>query len=241
MARRPHTLTLALAALTLAAAGPTPAPGQSVPLDTTTLADGPSSRACMLLERTIFQVDVLTLDVRFGPETARALEQLVARGAGRDTLAAVALRSRDVFARIEFLRDVGMDRFLDVVRTDMRRAMEQGIISRATLDDVSDNLPRWYRFLEERGVWEGDSMLYRIRGDTLRSMYRATDGEWLLDQLDVGPERGLSVLGSYFARGSSFRAGLLDSMEGGGGGCDSPSMWGPTSYPSPTARSSSWP
>ena len=61
---------------------------------------------------------------------------------------------------------------------------------------------------------EGDALLYRVRGDTLHSGYRAVTGELLLQQADVGPERRLAVLGSYFVPGSSFREALLDSLLG---------------------------
>ncbi len=58
-------------------------------------------------------------------------------------------------------------------------------------------------------------MYYRIRGDSLHTVYLASDGETLLDQVDVGPERRLSVLGGYFAPGSDFRDKLVDSLLSG--------------------------
>lgn len=215
----PRTRTLTLLIAVLVGLVPGPVRGQTVPVDTATLAQGPGARACMLMERTLFKVDVLTLYLRFGPETARALGRLADSGAPRDSLAAVATRSRDAFARLAFLRDVSMNRFLDGVRTDMGRPVEAGWISQATFDEVSASLPRWYAFLESRGVRQGDTMLYRIRGDSLRTLYRSVDGEWLLDQTDVGAPNRLAVMGSYFAPGSSFREGLLDSLLGQDSGC----------------------
>jgi hypothetical protein len=37
-------------------------------------------------------------------------------------------------------------------------------------------------------------------------------GELLLDQTDAGSSPRLSVLGSYFVRGSEFREGLIGSL-----------------------------
>lgn len=193
--------------------------GQGLPFDTASLAHGPSARACMLMERTIFQVDVLTLDLRFGPDTAERLRRQLEQGAPRDALARTAMESRNVFARLEFLRNVGMDQFLDGVRTDLRRTVRAGLIDEETFAAVSSGLPRWYGFLEGRGVRDGDEVLYRIRGDTLVSGYRSANGEMLLEQTDVGPERRLSVLGSYLVEGSSFRERLLDSMMREDGDC----------------------
>lgn len=194
------------------AVGPAPLNGQGMPFDTASLAEGPGARACMLMERTIFKVDVLTLYVRFGAETATTLHQLVEQDAPRDSIAAVATRSSEAFARIEFVRNVGMEQFFDGVREDLRRAVRAGLVSQDTYDEVSAGLPDWYGFLAGRDVRKGDRVLYRIRGDTLRSGYRSAEGELLLDQVDVGPQRRLSVLGAYFVKGSSFREGLLDSL-----------------------------
>ncbi|MDX1674305.1 MAG: hypothetical protein R3314_05815 [Longimicrobiales bacterium] len=173
----------------------------------------------MLLERTLFQVDVLTLELRLGPETAAEVRRHVEARAARDSVARTALRSRNAYARIEFVRDVGMDRFLDGVRSDLRKVEEAGLIDGPTFRQISGSLPDWYSFLEGRGVREGDALLYRVRGDTLHSGYRSASGEWLLRQTDIGPERRRAVLGSYLVEGSSFREGLLDSLIRGEADC----------------------
>ena len=203
----------------LAAAAP--ASGQPSPIDTTGLAAGEHSRMHMLLEKTIFQVDVLTLEIRFGPETAAQLDSLVD---GRefsknlaDSAAAIALESRDVWARIEFKRGVGLDQFLEGVRDNLRRAEAAGILSAEDYSFIAANLPIWYAFLADRRIQPGDRMVYRMRGDTLRTVFQSVGGEVLLDQVDVGPERRLSVLGGYFAPDSDFRDKLVRSLLRRGG------------------------
>ncbi|MFQ5747769.1 MAG: hypothetical protein ACE5HF_11220 [Gemmatimonadota bacterium] len=169
-----------------------------------------------LYERTIFKVDVLTLRVRLGRAETSRLEDLVRRRAGapalEDSIADLATHATDAWAEIEFLRDVGLDRFVDGVRKDVRRAREAGIITEEDERMVSEGLPRWYAFLADRRIRKGDRMTYRIRADTLRTRYVGRDGDLLLDQTDVGPERRLAVLGAWFAPRSSFRRGLLRSL-----------------------------
>ena len=187
-----------------------------VPFDTTLVGQWPYSSMYTLFEKTIFKVDVLTLDVRFGPEPARRLEALAA---GRryssslaDSIAAVAVGARDAWARLRFERNVSLARFLDGVRKNLKRALQAGIIDADSYDHISRDLPVWYQFLAADGIHDGDEMFYRIRGDTLHTVYRAVTGEVLLDQIDIGAERRLSVLGGYFAPKSDFRKGLIKSL-----------------------------
>jgi hypothetical protein len=169
-----------------------------------------------LLEKTIFKVDVLTLEVYFGAETAARLETLardnqLTRDLG-DSIAMVGAHSQDAWARMGFVRNVSFGQFTDAIRQNAKHARDEGIILPETFDLIDESLPLWYGFLRERGVLKGDEMMYRIRGDTLRTVYRTVDGETPLDQIDVGPERRLSVLGGFFARKSDFRKGLLESL-----------------------------
>lgn len=193
-----------------------PTAAQEPPLDTASLADGPWSRMEMLLERTIFRVNVLTLTVRLGPEPAGRIEELVRAGgaaeAVEDSVARVAARATDAFARLEFRRTVSLERFVREVRANLGRAVADGYLGEADARRIGAGMPRWFSFLEERKIREGDRILYRVRGDTLRTLFVAADGEVLLDQTDVGPERRLAVLGSYFARGSDFRLPLIRSL-----------------------------
>ncbi len=181
-------------------------------MDTTSLGGGPYARMHALLEKTIFKVDVLTLEVRFGTETSGRLEELIGDRSHSpdlaDSVAAVAVQARDAWARIEFKRGVSLDQFVDGSLDNVRRAREQGIISSEDYETVYEGLPRWFAFLEERRIHRGDQIVYRIRGDTLRT----ASGEILLDQTDIGPERRLSVLGAYFARKSDFAKRLVKSL-----------------------------
>lgn len=190
--------------------------GQTTPVDTTNLGSGPNAHMHMLLEKTIFKVDVLTLDIRLGPrETARLDSLLAGHEFSKDladSVAAVALDSRNAWARIEFRRGVSLDQFIGGVRENLGRAEKAGIVTFEEYETIVAGLPLWYAFLADRPIRSGDQMFYRIRGDTLHTVFRSADGDRLLDQVDVGPERRLSVLGGYFAPKSDFRKGLVRSL-----------------------------
>ena len=187
---------------------------QSIAADS--LPGGPYVDMRMLFEKTIFKVDVLTLHIRLNEADAREIERLV-RGRRysdqlADSVADVAIQSRDVWARIRFERNVSLGQFLDGTEDNLEKVHKAGIIDESDYDLISKGMPVWYAFLEERGILDGDLAYYRIRGDTLRTQYVGVEGEVLLDQTDVGPERRLAVLGSYFVRGSDFRKGLIKSL-----------------------------
>ena len=214
-------LLTAAAALIVVPLTGAPLRAQPAPVDTIDLGTGPHARMHMLLEKTLFKVDVLTLDVRFGLRETTRIEALLGGGEGvasemmRDSVASVALDARDVWALIEFRRNVRLDQFLDGVRDNLRVATKAGVITVRTYRSISTDLPSWYAFLEQRGIHKGDRMYYRIRSDSLHTVYLDSDGGTLLDQVDVGPERRLSVLGGYFAPGSVFRDKLVDSLLSG--------------------------
>ncbi len=171
-----------------------------------------------LLEKTIFKVDVLTVDVWLGRAESERIASLGVELDDRrelgDSIAEVAIHSRDALVRIDFVRDVSLDQFLGGVDENLGLVPRAGIIPYADYEEISANLPRWFAFLDERGIHKGDRIEYRIHGDTLRTRYVAAGGELLLDQTDVGSAARLSVLGSYFVRKSEFRKGLLESLTG---------------------------
>lgn len=206
---------LALAALPVipvAAQSPAGPP----PVDTSGLAHGPFSTMEMLYERTIFNVDVLTLTLRFADETAAELERL-AEGrspsdALADSLARTALEAQDVLVKSRFERGVSLEQFLGGLRDGLDRAREAGLITgeahRTILADVSVQ----YEPLADRGIEEGEIMWYRIRGDSLHVAFQALDGSVPVEERPVGPERRMGVLGGYLAPGSDFREKLIRSL-----------------------------
>lgn len=209
------TISAALAAPVTAAAQPAPIEEPAVAVDTSTLATDPQLPMEMLLEKTIFKVDVLTLRLRFGQLTTARLRSLAADGPGEataDSIALAALEATDVWARLRFERDVSLSQFLDGVMDNLERAREAGIVSPSEVERLHRDLPRWFGFLDERRIRDRDQLWYRIRGDTLRTLYVGEHGEVLLDQTDVGRGARLAVLGGYFAPDSEFRDGLIRSL-----------------------------
>ena len=188
--------------------------------DSGAIEAGPFSRMSMrFAEKFLFvKVDVLDLDIQFGLETARQFQEVTARhnlGTGlTNAIAAVATHSQDAHIRLRFLRDVDLDRFIKKARANTKVVFEAGLITRESYEDISRNLPLWYRVLQRRGIKKDDMMLYRIEGDNLHIVHRSFDGKIFIDERDHGAERRLALLGSYFVPASEFSETLVQSLVG---------------------------
>lgn len=191
-------------------------PRAAFPQTTAGVVDLPSGAMSTLLEKSIFKVDVLTLEVRVDEGTARRLADVVA---GReysdevaDSVAAIVVAASEVLAQITFVREISLEQFLDGTDKDMRRAVDADWLKRDDYERIKRSLPQWFSFLEERRLLKGDQITYQVRGDSLVTLYRGVDGALLLEQTDVGHGARESVLGTYFAPKSSFRKGLVKSL-----------------------------
>ncbi|UCF18935.1 MAG: hypothetical protein JSU87_13530 [Gemmatimonadota bacterium] len=206
----------ALGGLLIRAETAAPQVREAVSLDTLPSAGNPYSSMRMLLEKTFLKVDVLKLEIRFAGEDARRIERLASGGKYSEELAEsiaqIGINSLNAYARIEFVRNISLEQFVDGVREDVGKVRDAGIIAEADFEMISEGIPHWFGFLEERRILNGDQIHYRIRGDTLRTVYLGVDGDIALDQTDVGPVRRLAVLGSYLAPKSNFRKDLIKSL-----------------------------
>ncbi len=186
--------------------------------DLASLATGPFARMSTLYEKSFlfFSIDVLSLEVRFGSEVAGKVKLLVQNGDESskiaDSIADTAIHAQDAFVHIRFLRDISLNRFIQEARQSTKLVREAGIIDNPSYEHISKNLPIWYASLANRGIREGDEMFYRIRGESLRSVYLGVDGTIYVDQEDKGRLFSVAVLGSYFVAKSKFRKGLLQSL-----------------------------
>ena len=186
--------------------------------DLGSLATGPFARMSTLYEKSFLflKVDVLNVEVRFGSEVAEKVKSFVQNGDDpsefSDSIADTAIHAQDAFVHIRFLRDIRLKRFIQEARESTKLVREAGIIDHLSFEHISKNLPIWYASLAKRGIREGDEMFYRIRGESLRAVYRGVDGTIYLDQEDQGTLFSLAVLGGYFVEKSKFRKGLLQSL-----------------------------
>lgn len=214
--RWPKLLLLAVLAAPARVGGQTVQGSLEDPFAPAGLGSAPYAEMSALLEVTIFNIDVLTLEVRVPPEIGHRLGELVQ---GReyseelaDSVGAIILVTDDLWARQVFQRDVGIGRLLGGMRESSEKAAEAGYISHEYYEEFSANLPVWFAFLEEDGAKEGDEIVFRIQGDRVRTLYRTVDHRVLLDQYGIDSEARRGSIPSFFAPGSRFRKRLMESL-----------------------------
>ena len=213
---RTLVVSFCFAVLTVGGVAAAPFEAQRSPIATDELGQGRHARMQALLEKTLFNVDVVHLDIRFDEATARELARWVQRGSYSEgverAIADTAVHAENAAVVLRFERDISLDRFVEGGRKNMRRAYEAGMISRENYPRVHAGLPRWFGFLEDRGFVEGDELHYRVRPDSLRTVLVDRSGRKLLDQTDEGEKPRLALLSGYFAPGSDFREPLIRSL-----------------------------
>lgn len=179
-------------------------------------ASYPYGSMSMLLEKTLFQIDVVRVEMRFPRETARTFADVVD---GRpysevlaDSVARIALEAPELRVRVTYQRAVSLDRYLQAVRENLEKARAARYVSPQQYDTISDSLRSWYGPLADRGFREGDELIYDLTGDTLHVHLRSRAGEHLFGLRQVGRRSRLGVLGGYLAPGTDFREPLVRSL-----------------------------
>lgn len=194
-------------------------PVQQAPLpvvSTEGLSTGPYARMHMLLEKTIFGIDVLTVEMRFDEPTRQHFRRIAGDGRYSDDLAEqiarAAVEAENAFVSVEFERDVSLHRWVEGVRENLRKACQWGVIDRQNYEDTGNQLPKWFGTIADRGFRDGDRILYRTYPDKLHTVLVGHNGDVLLDQTDSGSAPGRALLGGYFAPDGGFREQLVRSL-----------------------------
>lgn len=180
------------------------------------LGDVEYSRLAFRFEVSFMKIDVADIEARLTPTEAASLGALVRQGKATrsliDQAATVVLKADTVAFRFTFLRDGGLDRFLEGTRKNLERARKAGVISEAEYVSVWEGFRRTMKAVEERGARRGDQLLYRIQKDGVRMIFLGTEGHLLFDTTHTGEGWTRGIKGSFLARDSNYREKLIRSL-----------------------------
>jgi hypothetical protein len=170
----------------------------------------------MLLQKTILSINVATIEVRVDKPTQTRLTGIASGQQYSDALAQqlanVAIGAERAVVQMHFKRDIGLNRWIGVVRENLEQARKAGLISADLERQVGQGLPQWFAALKERGYEKNDRLVYAVVPDSLRTVVVSAGGQVLVDRTDREPGARRVVMASYFAYGSEFREPLLRSL-----------------------------
>ena len=167
-----------------------------------------------VLEKTIFKVDAVRLDLTIRGDTPNRVAQLVTGRvdprAWSDSIAALYLGADQALVRMTFLRSFGLNRFLDANRDVMEKLFEAGWITEGELRELDRENRARFEALASDGIRDGDMIEHELRGDTVTTRYTDVTGTVRIDGILVGSQERRVLMGSLFGPESDFRQGLLD-------------------------------
>ena len=167
-----------------------------------------------VLEKTIFKVDAVRLDLTIRGDTPNRVAQLVTGRvdprAWSDSIAALYLGADQALVRMTFLRSFGLNRFLDANRDVMEKLFEAGWITEGEFRELDQENRARFEGLAADGIRDGDMIEHELRGDTVTTRYTDVTGTVRIDGILVGSQERRVLMGSLFGPESDFRQGLLD-------------------------------
>jgi hypothetical protein len=207
-----------LSTLALTLAGAARAGGPLPALEGGDLGQGPYAAMHMLLQKTVLNINVATIDVRVDKGTQSRIAQLASgKSYSSDLAHQIALATIDAKHAVvvmQFKRDIPLNRWIGVVKDSLEEARKATLITRDVEKTVGDSLADWFGALKDRGYEKDDRLIYAVMPDAVRSVVVSKSGQVLVDRVDPGHPGRRVVMGSYFATGSEFREPLLKSMFG---------------------------
>ena len=168
------------------------------------------------MKKTIMKIDVLELRLRIDGDAADAAVAAAQSGdRSRELDEQIAQRYLDAASAestIEFRRSISYKQFTGGDRKALDRMVKYGLFDEATAESLADLNASRFSFLKEREIEKGDKIHNVLRGDSLFESYVRADGTIEFDDVQVGSQHRLALLGNYFAPKTEFRDGLLDAL-----------------------------
>jgi hypothetical protein len=186
-----------------------------MPLATGVGADD-RSRLSMFFEVTFMKIDVAEIEAWLTPSTAEEAAAIIAstddRDDARDGIADAVLRADTLLISMEYARDSDHGRLMKGVRNGFEAAMKSDLITEETMERMYEEMSPIFDVMLERGVLEGDRLVYRVDGDDLKVLYVDPEGTTLVEAAYSGPDWVTGMKGAFFGEKSRFRKKLARSL-----------------------------
>jgi len=179
-------------------------------------ATGPYSSMRMCLERTVLNLNVMSVRVRFDVDTQRQIRALASGRQYSDRLAAriaeAAVHAEKAQAVLVFQREVKLAEFLASLSKGVREATEVGWIDSATATKLRYNLSVWFGPLRGRNFQEGERLVFWGDGPRLTMTLLDRSGKSLMQRRVEFRNATSAMLTFFYVPRSELRAPLIRSL-----------------------------
>ena len=178
------------------------------------VGDGAHARLRFFFEVTFMKIDIAWIEAYLDSGTAAVVEQVTGLeySKGRARALEMALLAGDpMLLRMELARGGGAGRFIGATRDNLQAAVECGSMGQTTFDELWPYFEELLSPVDQRGMEEGDAILYRIEGSRVRIVYLGPAGEIIVDGNYEGAEAARGFVGSFLCRETAFSEKLIRS------------------------------
>ena len=179
------------------------------------LGQSPNSVFSFLLEVSFMKIDVAVVECQVNEETAAIVASITGEGemddARKDLVGDTLLASETIALSMNLQRDTSSGRLLKAMSVNLEKAVKSELISNEEFDLVSKRLEVLLDLDEERGVLEGDRLMYRVEPGVVRILLLGVDGDLLLDSREPGLAWTKGIRGAFLGPESKLREKLVEA------------------------------
>jgi len=180
------------------------------------LGTTPNSVHSFLYEVTFLNIDVAIIEYQLDAETAEAINDIYSKGemteARQNQVGEILFASQALAFAMDLQRDASCNRLLKGMLGNLQRAKESEILSASEYELVNKGLPALLAPHEERGVFEGDILMYRVQPDGVRVILQGFDGELLVDSVEEGAAWAKGIKAIFLGKDSKLRQRLVEAV-----------------------------
>jgi len=173
------------------------------------LGQSPNAVHSFLFEVTFMKIDVAVIEYQLDEHTAAKVSSITNAGEINESLknrvAETLLASEAIAISMDVQRDTNSGKIMKGMGKNLTRALESELISQAEHDQVLERLTALLSVDEERGILEGDRLMYRVQPDAVRVFLLGVDGKLLVDSLESGPAWTKGIKGIFLGPDSKLR------------------------------------
>lgn len=168
------------------------------------------------LVKTFAKVHVAELELTVDAATAAKVGSTIG-GASKmsndlaDKVAADYSTAATAQSTLHFVHNISGNQFFGGQTDSFNAMVKAGLLTQDQAEQIQQDSRKSLAFIDTDGIKPDDKLIQALTGDTLTTRYITADGTTKVTLTRVGAVQRAAFFGDYFAPGSDFRKGLMQS------------------------------